>query len=160
MPLPARPVPALGPHWQQLLHIGAGGSQLLVSNLHVTLEPFPCACFCCHREMCPVVVAKCHCSLWVGACSWPTKPDLPPRASTKGGEGTGSLPGSASDLCRQQLLCPRFLGKRPGKLSRASFKVACVLQPYTMEDMGSRSTAAKLRLGPGGCEASPVLCGK
>lgn len=56
---------SLDPHWQQLLHIGAGGSQLLVSNLHVTLEPFPCACFCCHREMCPAVVAKCHCSLWV-----------------------------------------------------------------------------------------------
>lgn len=90
----------------------------------------------------------------LGIYSWPTKPE----PALKGGEGTGSLQGSASGLCRQQLLCPRLLGKRPGKLSRASFKVACALQPYTMEEMGSRPTAAKLRLGPGGCEAPLVLC--
>lgn len=95
-----------------------------------------------------------------GAHSWPTKPDLPPtpRASTEGGEGTGSLQGSASGLCRQQPLCPRLLGKRPWKLSRASFKVACALQLHIMEEMGTRPTAAKLRLGPGSCEAPPVLC--
>lgn len=37
---------------------------------------------------------------------------------------------------------------------RASFKVACALQPYTVEEMGSRPTpTARLRLGPGGCAA-------
>lgn len=142
MPLPACSVPlSLDPHWQQLLRIGAGGSQLLVSNLHVTLEPFPCACFCCHREMCPAVVAKCHCSLWVrGTLKAYLNQIYPPEPELKWGEGTGSLQGSASGLCRQQPLCPRLLGKRPGKLSRASFKVAYALQPYTMEGMGSRPT--------------------
>lgn len=99
MPLPACPVPlSLDPHWQQLLHIGAGGSQLLVSNLHVTLEPFPCACFCCHREMCPAVVAKCHCSLWVRGTLMAYLNQIyspHPRARTEGGM-------KAQVLCRAQ----------------------------------------------------------
>lgn len=73
-----------------------------------------------------------------GAHSWPTEQDLPPRASTKRGVRARILFRAQPVASRQQPLCPRFLRKRPGKLSEASFKVACAPQSYTMEETGSR----------------------
>lgn len=81
---------------------------------------------------------------------WPTEPDWLPepalsrvRAWILGKAQPVAFVGGS--LCVPDL---------SGKLSRASFKVACALQPCTVEKMGSRPTpAARLRLGPGGREA-------
>lgn len=57
------------------------------------------------------------------------------------------------------LCVPDLSEKRPGKLSRASFRVTCTLQLCIMEKVVSRPTpAARLGLGPGSYEAPSVLC--